>query len=121
MTILNGVSSFITSMTKADAMAPIVALEATVTGGRTVQAKKRGGKDEARERFIEEATGAVVWLCGVKVLNKVGDKILEKKFGSNFDVGTDKVLRTPFNNFLHCSNIVIICQPFLPIVQKCRF
>ena len=98
--VLNGVSSFITSMTKADAMAPIVALEATVTGGRTLQAYKRGGKDEARERLIEESTGAVVWLGGVKVLNHAGDKILEKKYGKNFDVGTDKVLRTPFDNFL---------------------
>ena len=98
--ILNGVSSFITAMTKADAMAPIVALEATVTGGRTIQAYKRGGGDEARERFIEEATGAVVWLGGVKVLNDIGDKILKQKFGTNFDVGTDKVLRTPFDNFM---------------------
>ena len=94
------VSSIITGMTKADAMAPIIALEATVTGGRTVQAYKRGGEDEARERLIEESTGAIVWLGGVKALNWVGDKILEKMFGANFDVGTDKVLRTPFENFM---------------------
>ena len=94
------VANIITSMTRPDAMAPIVALEATVTGGRTLQAKKRGGKDEARERLIEESTGAVVWLGGVKVLNSIGDKILGKMFGGNFDVGTDKVLRTPFDNFM---------------------
>ena len=94
------VSSIITGMTKADAMAPIIALEATVTAGRTVQAYKRGGEDEARERLIEESTGAIVWLGGVKALNWVGDKILEKIFGANFDVGTDKVLRTPFENFM---------------------
>ena len=41
-------------MTKADAMAPIVALEGTVVAGRTYQAYKRGKWDEARERFIEE-------------------------------------------------------------------
>ena len=87
-------------MTKADAMAPIIALEATVTGGRTIQAYKRGGEDEARERLIEESTGAVVWLGGVKALNWAGDKILDKAFGANFDVGTDKVLRTPFENFI---------------------
>ena len=63
--VLNGVSSFITSMTKTDAKAPIVALETTVTGGRTLHAKKRGGKDEARERLIEESTGAIFWLWGV--------------------------------------------------------
>ena len=95
-----GLANFITKMTKADAMGPIIALEATVTGGRTLQAYKRGGEDEARERFIEEGTGAVVWLGGVKFLNWVGDKILEKLFGGNFDVGTDKILRTPFENFM---------------------
>ena len=34
-------------MTKADAMKPIVALEATVVTGRTYQAYKRGKWDEA--------------------------------------------------------------------------
>lgn len=96
----NGVAKFITNMTKNDAMGPIIALEATVTAGRTIQAYKRGGKDEARERLIEESTGAIVWLFGVKALNWIGDKILDKAFGGNFDVGTDKVLRTPFKNFM---------------------
>lgn len=98
-----GLASFITNMTKADALAPIVALECTVTGGRTIQAYKRGGKEEARERIIEETTGAIVWLWGVKVLNEWGDKILSKYLGTpgqNFDVGTDKVLRTPFKNYM---------------------
>lgn len=93
----------ITTMTKADALAPIVALECTVTGGRTLQAYKRGGKEEARERIIEETTGAIVWLWGVKVLNECGDKILSKYLGTpgvNFDVGTDKVLRRPFENYM---------------------
>lgn len=96
-------ANFITGMTKADALAPIVALECTVTGGRTIQAYKRGGKEEARERIIEETTGAIVWLWGVKVLNELGDKILSKYLGTpgkNFDVGTDKVLRTPFKNYM---------------------
>lgn len=98
--IHNNLANFVTYMTKTDAMAPIIALESTVTGGRTIQAYKRGGEDEARERLIEESTGAIVWLCGVKVLNSIGDKILAKMFGGNFDVGTDKVLRTPFKNFM---------------------
>ena len=97
---LVSIPGIITSMTKADAFGPIVALEATVTGGRTIQAQKRGGKDEARERLIEESTGAVVWLGGVKFLNWVGDKILDKTFKVGFDVGTDEVLRTPFKNFV---------------------
>lgn len=99
--IINHVANIVTRMTRPDAIEPIIALEATVTGGRTAQAHKRGGQDEARERLIEETTGAVVWLGGVKVLNDyVGDPILKKLFGANFDVGTDKVLRTPFENFM---------------------
>ena len=89
-------------MTKADALAPIIALEATVVGGRTYQAYRRGQWDEARERFIEETTGSVVWLFGVGVLSKLGDKILKKIINTqnvNFDVGKD-VLRTPFDNFV---------------------
>ncbi|MCQ2744686.1 MAG: hypothetical protein MJ230_07860 [bacterium] len=99
----SGLAKAITLMTKADALAPIVALEATVTGGRTIQAYKRGGKEEGRERIIEETTGAIVWLWGVKVLNELGDKILGRYLktpGKTFDVGTDKVLRRPFENYM---------------------
>lgn len=99
----SGLARAITAMTKADALAPIIALEATVTGGRTIQAYKRGGKEEGRERIIEETTGAIVWLWGVKVLNEIGDKILSKYLGTpgqTFDVGTDKVLRRPFENYM---------------------
>ena len=71
-------SSIITTMTKADAMAPIVALEGTVVAGRTYQAYKRGKWDEARERFIEESMGSIVWLSGVASLNKLGDKLVGK-------------------------------------------
>ncbi len=97
------ISKFVTKMTKADAMEPIIALEATVVTGRTYQAYKRGKWDEARERFIEESMGSIVWLCGVASLNKLGDKLIGKilkKPGANFDVGTDKILRTPFDNFM---------------------
>lgn len=97
------ISNAITKMTKADALRPIVALEAVVVTGRTYQAYKRGKGDEARERFIEETMGSIVWLCGVKYLNKLGDKIVAqilKSQGKNFDVGTDKLLRTPFDNFM---------------------
>lgn len=91
-------------MTKHDAMKPIVALEATVVAGRTYQAYKRGKWDEARERFIEESIGSVVWLCGVASMNKLGDKLLAKILhskGKNFDVGSDKILRTPFDNYMN--------------------
>ena len=96
-------AKFVTAMTKHDALMPIVALETTVVAGRTYQAYQRGKWDEARERFIEETMGSITWLLGVKTLNALGDKILARIFksnGKNFDVGTDKVLRTPFDNFM---------------------
>lgn len=97
-------AKFITRMTKADALEAIIALEATVVTGRTIQAYKRGKWDEARERFLEEITGSIVWLWGVKVLNSLGDNLLGrvlKKKDVSFDVGTDKVLRRPFDNFMN--------------------
>lgn len=97
------VAKFITAMTKNDAMAPIVALESVVVTGRTYQAYKRGGSEEARERGFEEVSGSIVWLGGVKSFNALGDKTIEwilKKPNARFDVGTDKILRTPFDNFI---------------------
>ena len=96
-------AKIITGMTKADAMAPVIALEGCVVTGRTYQAYKRGKWDEARERFIEEIMGSITWLGGVLSLNWLGDKLIAKMMksnGKNFDVGTDKVLRTPFDNFM---------------------
>ena len=93
----------ITGMTKADALAPVIALEGCVVTGRTYQAYKRGKWDEARERFIEEIMGSITWLGGVLSLNWLGDKVVAKILksnGKNFDVGTDKILRTPFENFM---------------------
>ena len=96
-------AKLITGMTKADAMAPVIALEGCVVTGRTYQAYKRGKWDEARERFIEEILGSITWLGGVLSLNWLGDKLIAKLLktnGKNFDVGTDNVLRTPFENFM---------------------
>ena len=92
----------ITSMTKSDALAPVIALEGCVVTGRTYQAYKRGKWDEARERFIEEIMGSITWLGGVLSLNWLGDKVVAKILksnGKNFDVGKDN-LRTPFDNFM---------------------
>lgn len=90
----------LTRMTRLDAFGPIIALEVIVDSGRAINAYKRGGKNEARERMIEDITGGIVWLFGVKSLNAIGDKILKKLYGGTFDVGSDKILRTPFENFI---------------------
>ena len=90
----------LTYMSRPDAMGPILALEGTVDVGRATNAYKRGGKNEMRERIIEDLTGAAVWLFGVKILNNIGDRILKKRYGANFDVYQKDVLRKPFENFL---------------------
>ena len=94
------ITNALTYISRPDAFGTIAALEATVDTGRAIQAKKRGGKNEMRERMIEDITSGIVWLFGVKTLNSLGDKILKKLYGGTFDVGTDKVLRTPFENFM---------------------
>ena len=85
-----------------DGFLPVIALEACVEAGRTYQAYKRGGFDEARERITEEFMGAVFWLGGVTALNavfeKIGQKIL-KLPKINVDISDDDV-RTPFKNYL---------------------
>lgn len=84
------------------AMLPLIGLECFVTGGRTIQAYKRGGFDEARERFTEEAIGAAFWFAGVKMFNRMNDWIGQKALklvDTNFDVGRDR-LRNPLANYL---------------------
>ena len=83
-------------------LAPLILLECFVTGGRTIQAYNRGGYEEARERFTEESIGAAFWFAGVKVFNKMNDKIGKRLLNlhtTKFDVEED-ALRKPLKNFL---------------------
>ncbi len=84
-------------------LVPLVLLECFVTGGRTLQAYNRGGFEESRERFTEEAIGAAFWFGGVKMFNKMNDAIGKKLLNlhtANFDAEKDGV-RNPLRNFLH--------------------
>ena len=85
-----------------DGFLPVIALEAFVEGGRTLQAYNRGGFDEARERITEEFSGAVFWLGGVTALNwlfeKIGQKFL-KLPNKVVDIASDEV-RKPLTNYL---------------------
>lgn len=93
---------FISDLGRADALLPVIILEAAVTGGRTWNAYDRGGFVEARERATEETLGAIFWLGGAAAFNKLGDHIGEKFLGIKdieFDVGRDAV-RNPFGNYL---------------------
>ncbi len=90
------------TLCSSNALAPVVFLEATVMAGRTYQAKQRGGWIEARERFTEESLTAVVWLFGIKYLNKAFD-FMAKKTNTfkdiTVDVGQDHG-RAPFKHLL---------------------
>jgi predicted Zn-dependent protease with MMP-like domain len=92
----------IVSAMASDGFLPVIALEAFVEGGRTYQAYKRGGFDEARERITEEFSGAVFWLGGVTALNwvfeKLGQKILNLP-SINVDIASDEV-RNPLVRYL---------------------
>ncbi len=83
--------------------ARFIMLEACVETGRTYEAWKRSGFDEARERATEEFTGAVFWLGGVPAFNAINDKIgkyLLKMRTTDFSLGHDKA-REPLTTFLH--------------------
>jgi len=94
--------NFVSQMAK-DGFLPVIALEAFVEGGRTYQAYKRGGFDEARERITEEFSGAIFWLGGVTALNwvfeKLGQKLL-KLPNKVVDTASDTV-RNPLGNYLN--------------------
>ncbi len=93
---------FVRDMGKADALLPIILLEAAVTGGRTYHAYKRDGFVEARERFTEETLGAIFWFCGIDLFRSLGDKLGKSIFKLpeyGFDTGEDAI-RKPMNNFV---------------------
>ena len=97
--IIDSLRKPITHLSNPSNLLPVILLETTVTGGRSLQAYKRGGKTELRERFTEDSVSAVFWLGGATALNKFGDKIGEKflNIPKNFDGGSD-ALRTPIKN-----------------------
>ena len=100
--IMDRIGNAVTSLTRPDNMTPIIAQETLCISGRTRMAYKRGGEQEARERVIEEVSGTITWLGGVKFLNYIGDKLLGKVLqnkGVSFDVGSD-IMRRPFDNFM---------------------
>ncbi len=100
--IMDSIGNAVTTLTRPDNLSPIIAQETLCISGRTRMAYKRGGTQEARERIIEEVSGTVTWLGGVKFLNYLGDKVigaLLKNKGVSFDVGSD-IMRRPFDNFL---------------------
>jgi len=88
------------TLSNPDSLASTVVLESFVTGGRSVNAYKRGGFYEFRERFTDDVVSAIFWMKGVDIFNTLGDKFGQKVLKlptTEFDVGKD-ALRTPFQN-----------------------
>lgn len=97
----------VTHLNKPGVLLPVILLESTVTGGRTLQAYKRGGYTEARERICEESLGAVFWLFGVKVFNSIGNIIGKKFLGidqPDFSLAKDST-RNAFENIARDKNL----------------
>lgn len=94
-----------TTLTNHKALLPVIALETSVTSGRTYQAYKRGGITEARERIIDESLTAVVWFGIIGWLNSLFSKIISHKgiFDKNglpeiyVDMGKDAI-RNPIKH-----------------------
>ena len=92
----------IVSAMASDGFLPVIALEAFVEAGRTYQAYKRGGFDEARERITEEFSGALFWLGGVTGLNWVFEKLGQKLLSlpnKMVDIAHDQT-RNPLKKYL---------------------
>ena len=71
-----GGREIIRTLSNPDSLATTIVLESFVTGGRGINAYKRGGKNEFRERFTDDVVSAVFWMKGVDIFNKIGDKII---------------------------------------------
>ena len=97
-----GGREIVRTLANPDSLAATIVLESGVTGGRGINAYKRGGFHEFRERFTDDVVSAVFWMKGVDIFNKIGDKFGQKVLKlptTEFDVGKD-ALRTPFNNLV---------------------
>ncbi|MBQ3642882.1 hypothetical protein II906_13300 [bacterium] len=98
-----GLRGALRTLSDSNALATTICLEGAVTSGRGINAYKRGGFYEARERLTDDILAAVFWMKGVDIFNKLADKIVGKRIlkldTTEFDVGHD-ILRTPFKNLV---------------------
>ena len=57
-----------------------------------MMAKNEGGEHESREKFIEEAGTAALWLGGIPLSRKIFDKTIFKMACLNPDVSIKKII-----------------------------
>lgn len=70
---------------------PVAFLETSVIAGRSYHAQKRGGYWEFQETLLENLITAVIWMGGVRALNKVADFIAKKAFNINTKIDWKQV------------------------------
>ncbi len=90
---------------RAFAVDPVVstlALEVPCDAGRSINAYKRGGLPEFRERITDDVVSAFFWIKGVDIFNALGDFIgrhFLKLPETDYSVSKD-ALRTPLDNLV---------------------
>ncbi len=97
-----GAREVVRTLANSDSLAATILLESFVTGGRSINAYKRGGFYETRERFTDDVVSAFFWMKGVDIFNKLGDKFGKKVLKLpvvDFDCGKD-ALRSPIENLV---------------------
>jgi hypothetical protein len=72
-----GVQRVLSDLGNESKLLPILLIEVGGLTGRSYHAQKRGGYYEFKETLLEGALAAAVWMCGIKVLNKVADALLK--------------------------------------------
>ena len=124
-TLINNIKNadgrkIIRKLSNPDSLMATVLLEGFVTGGRGINAYKRGGEDELRERVADDVVSAVFWMKGVDIFNSMGDKFGKKCLNlptTEFDVGHD-ALRNPFKNLQADINNKLGVQKAKSVINK---
>jgi len=84
--------SILSNLDSSSSLLPLVVKDGANTTGRTIMAKETGGEHEGREKFIEEAGTAVLWLGGIPLSRKIFDKTIFKAAGLNPDISIKKII-----------------------------
>ena len=84
--------STLSNLDSSSSLLPLVVKDGANTAGRTIIANKTGGEHEGREKFIEEAGTAALWLGGIPLSRKIFDKTIFKAAGLNPDISIKKIL-----------------------------
>ena len=97
MSILNITNRILTPSTlsaldSSSSLLPLVVKDGANTAGRTIMAKETGGEHESREKFIEEAGTAALWLGGIPLSRKIFDKTIFKMAGLNPEISFKKIV-----------------------------